>query len=418
MAYGTNTLNNVNGAGGIIAKAAAKMLSDELHFTKSIAKADPEDYKGKNGYGAGETIYISKPARFIAQQAFDITSTQQAITEERVPLTLNIISTIGLNIDTLEFATELQLKNILERVIKPATETIGHDVENRMLLQACNAVANTTGTAGSTVFDTNQVLSAKTIMNKYLAPKVEKDRFLLLESFAGQSAVNARKGLFNDRELLGKQYKTGVVGRADGLTWLESEMLPTHTRGTATGTITVTTTSTEGATTLALTGTGAQTLLVGDVLTIANVHSVHPITKTVYPFLMQFVVTANNTASSGAFTGVAVQTANGDAMYTATSTSLQNIDALPQGGAAVTLVGAASTGYIQNLAFHKNAFRMVSVPLIMPKMVEFAEQETYNGITVAIIRAFDPLKRAMVTRLDFLGGIVADRPEWACKITA
>lgn len=407
-----NTFNTNKNAPGIIAKATAKMLHDKLQFTRQIAKADEADYNGKNGYSAGDTIYISKPARFVPQQAFDITSTQQAITEEKVPLVLDTISTIGVNVDSLEFATTIQMKTLLERVIKPAVESIAQDVESRFLTKAVNAIYNSVGTPGAGTYDSAAVLAARAQINKYLAPK-DNSRFTLFDSSAGALAVGARKGLFQASAEIAKQYKQGYVGTADGFNWMENELLPTHTRGTATGSITVTTTSTEGDSTIALTGTGAQTLAAGDIFTIASVFAVHPITKAVYPFLQQFVVGALNTASSGAYTGVKIS----PSVY-AGSNGLQNVSALPQSGAVVTLVGTASQASLQNIVFHKNAFRMVSVPLVMPKAVEFAVQETYEGITVSIVRSFDVLKRAMVTRLDFLGGIVADRPEWACRLPA
>lgn len=409
----SNAFTNIKGSAGIIAKASAKMLHDELYFCNSITKADENDYDGKNGFSAGDTIYVNKPARFIPQSTFDITSTMQDVVEEKVPLVLDTISTIGLNINSLEFATVIQVKAVLERTIKPGVQSIAQDVESRFIQKAYQSVYNSTGSAGSTVFDTDTVLAGREKKNKFLCPK-DKRNFLLFDGTSMRSAVNARKGLFNDQEEISKAFKEGALGRADGHIWLENELLATHTRGTATGTITVTTTSAEGASTIALTGTGAQTLKKGDVFTVAAVNAVHPITKKVYPFLQQILVTADNTASAGAYTGVAIF----PSLYTATSKGLQNIDALPQGGAAVTLVGAASTAYTQNLMYHKNAFRMVSVPLVMPKAVEWAVQETYQGITVSIIRAFDVLQRRMITRMDFLGGFVADRPEWADRVWA
>lgn len=409
-----NNFNTVKSTGGIVTKIAAKMLADKLQFAKTIARADEGDYEGKNGYGAGDTIYISKPARFVPQNTFDITSTQQDVVEEKVPLTLDIISTVGVNITSLQFASEFQIKSLVQRVIDPAVSAIAQDVEKQMLTKAKNATFNLVGTAGSTTFDIDTVLSSKEKISKYLAPKDDK-RCLLLDSTAGRSAVNARKGLFQSAAEIGKQYIEGFVGKADGFTWMENELVPVHTRGTATGTITVTSTvSVEGATTIGLTGTGSQTLKAGDVFTIANVYAVHPITKVQYPFLQQFVVTADNTASSGAFSSVAVS----PAMYTSASGGRQSISAFPAGSAAVTLVGSASTAYTQTLAYHKNAFRMVSVPLIMPEAVEFAEQSTEDGITVSVIRAWEQNTRKMVTRMDFLGGFCADRPEWACRITA
>lgn len=408
-----NTLNNVKEAGGIIAKAAAKMLSDELHFCKSIAKAPEEDYKGKNGYSAGDTIYISKPARFTPTTQFDITSDIQDIKEEKTSLVLDTISTVGVEIDTLEFATEMQLKSVLNRVVKPAVEAIAQDVEQRFLEKATDATYNLVGTAGSTVFEPDTVLSAREKMSKFLCPK-DANRYFLHDSTAGRSAVNARKGLFQSSSEIEKQYKKGLVGISDGFTWLENELLNTHTNGNDVAFLVDGTVSTEGTTTIHVDGltTTTGTVKKGTVFTIDNVFAVHPITKQKYPFLQQFVVTADVTADG---TGDADLTVS-PALYT--TGTLQNVDAFPQDNATVNVVGDASTAYTQNLAFHKEAFRMVSVPLVMPQNAELAEQQTHDGITVALVRDFDVLKRRMITRLDFLGGITAVRPEWAVRLTS
>jgi hypothetical protein len=411
----TQTLNTIKGAGGIIAKAAAKMLADELHFCKSIAKADEEDYKGKNGYAAGDTIYISKPARFVPQTTFDITSSTQDIKEEKVALTLDVLSTIGLNVSSLEFAYELELKNFINRVIKPAVSSIAQNVEQRMIQAASLATFNMVGTAGSTTFAPDDILSAREKMSKFLAPK-DDNRFFLHDSTSGRKAVGERKGLFQSSSNVAEQYKKGYVGTADGYNWMESELLYVHTLGNDVTGCAVDDTVATGATTIHVDGitTGSGTVTAGSVFTIANVYAVHPITKQAYPYLQQFVVVTGGTASGTSDIDLVVS----PAVYGPTSGSLQNVDALPVNDAAITFVGTASTAYTQNLAYHKDAFRMVSAPLIMPAKAEFAEQQTEDGITVAIIRDFDVKTRSMITRLDFLGGICADRPSWACRITS
>lgn len=412
----SNTFNTVKNAPGIIAKAAATMLADELQFTKSIAKADESDYKGKNGYSAGDTIYISKPARFNPQSTFDITSSMQDIVEEKTPLTLDVISTVGVNVDSLEFATEIELRSMIDRVVKPAVSSIAQDVEQRFLEKATQATYNTVGSAGSTVFDTDTVLSARERMNKFLCPK-DDNRFVLFDSTAGRSAVNARKGLFQSSSEIAKQYKMGYVGMADGFNWLENELLYVHTNGNDVSGVAVNNASVAtGSSTLAVDGLTNTTGTVkkGQVFTIAGVFAVHPITKQVYPFLQQFVVTADATANGSGQATLSIS----PTIYGSASGALQNVSALPADDAALTFVGVASTAYTQNLAFHRDAFRMVSVPLIMPVKAEFAAQETVDGITVAIIRDFDVKTRKMITRLDFLGGLCADRPEFACRITA
>ncbi len=410
----SNTFNQMKDAPGVIAKAAARMLSDQLQFIKSIDTSPERDFDGMNGYSAGNTIQISKPARFLPQTTLDITSTQQAITEEKVPLVLNITSTVGMNMTSLEFATEADVRSVIKRVVKPAVESIAHDIEKRFLQLGTQATYNCVGTAGTTIFDTDAVLSAKEKLSKYLCPQ-DDQRYFLHDSTSGRSAVNARKGLFQDSAEVSKQYKNGVVGKSDGFTWLQNELIYNHTMGNdVTGITMASTVSTQGTSTLALTGmtTTTGTIKKGTVFTIANCNAVNPITKQVYPFLQQFVATADLTADGSGLGTLSIS----PAMYT-TANGLQNLDALPQSGAALVFVGAASTTYTQNLCYHKDAFRMVSVPMIMPKNVELAVQETYQDVTIAVVRAFDVNTRNMITRLDFLGGFVAVRPEWSVRIT-
>lgn len=410
----TNTFSTIKSA-GIIAKAAAAMFEDEPIFCKSISKADESDYNGKNGYGAGDTIYINQPPRYVAGSSFDITSAIQGSVETKVPLVLDVISTIAIDADSLEFASEIEIKNYFNRAIKPAVSSMVQDVENKMLGKATKAVFNSVGTAGSTIADTDTVLAAKERMSKYLCPK-DSDRYLLVDSTSQRKAVNARKGLFNDQTSLASQYKNGAIGKADGFNWIENELLYNHTNGNDVVFEVRTTVATEGQSTLVVEGLTANTGTVkaGTSFTIAGRFAVHPITKETYPFLQQFVVTADATADASGYATLSVS----PAFYTSASGGLQNISSFPVDGDVITPVGAASTSYTQSLAFHKQAFRMVSVPLIMPTKAEFAVQETHKGMTVAIIRDWDQLKRRMITRLDFLGGIVAERPEWACKVTA
>ncbi len=412
----TQTLNNMKNAPGVIAQAAAVMLADKLQFVKSIAKADKSDYDGKNGYKAGDTIYISKPARFVPQTSFDITSTQQDIQEEKVALTLDISSTVGVNLDSTEIATEMDVEQMVKRVIEPAVSSIAQDVEQRFLQKATQATFNVVGTAGSTTFAPDDILSARERMNKFLCPK-DDNRYFLGDSTAMRKAVGERKGLFQSSTEIANQYKMGYIGQADGFTWMENELLYTHTNGAdvACAVEADVLTPATGATTLGLDGvTSGATIKKGSVFTISGVYAVHPITKETLPFLQQFTVTADVTESASNQVIVAIS----PTIYSSASGSLQNVSALPADEATVTFVGSASTAYTQSLAYHKNAFRMVSVPLVMPSNTEMAMQKTVDGITVAVVRDFDIMTRKMITRLDFLGGLCADRPEWACRITS
>lgn len=413
-----NTINTIKSNTVVLAKLAAGTVVDQMQFCKSISQADPSDYKGKNGYSAGDTINISVPALYTMGTSFDLTSSLQDMLEQKVALALDIVGSVGVELNSQELASSINIGSVYDRVIKPAAQAIAQGVEQTCLNRAALQVGNIVGTAGSTVFDTATMLSANQKITEFLAPQ-DENRYALLNPAAQASAINARKGFPNPAGNLTSQYKYGVMGQADGMNYMSNNLLAPLTRGTANPTMTVTTTSVAGATTIALTGSGTETLIAGQTFTVANVNAVHPQTKADLGYLKQFVISANNTASGGAYTGVAL---GGEPIYTSTSGSLQNVTRFPTSGDVVTLGagtgGTLSTTYRENLCYHKDAFRMVSVPLILPINEQISEQYTWKGVTVAIVQSFDVLKRRMITRVDFLGAFCAPRPNWACRVTS
>lgn len=410
MATGINTLKD---APGVIAKLGAAMLADKCQFAKSIDKADESDFQGKNGFNAGDTIYINKPARFVPGDTADITSSIQDVTEEKVGLTLDIRKVVGIELTSAEIATEMALKSWTKRILEPAVSSMAQHIEQTMLNRSVDTVYNAVGTPGSTTFDTDTVLHAGQKIDENACPDMD-NRFVLLNPSANRSAVNARKGLFQSSEEIQKQYKSGAMGIADGFTFLRNNLLPTHTNGNDVVFEVATTVSTEGQSTLDVEGltTTTGTVTKGTVFTIDSVFAVHPITKETLSHLQQFTVTADATASG---TGTATLNIS-PALYTSASDGLQNVSAFPADGDAITPLGSASTGYGQNIAFHKSAFRMVSVPLVKPDGLDMSAQESKDGFTLRVVRDYDVLTDKLIMRLDFLGGICSTRPEWATRL--
>lgn len=411
-----NTLNTLKNAPGVIAKVAAAMLADKTQFVKSIDKADESDFNGMNGYNAGDTIYINKLSRFIPGTSADITSSIQAITEEKAALTLNIRRVVPIALTSQEIATDMALKSWANRVLDPAMSSMAQFVEKDALVKAVNATYNAVGTPGSTVFDTDTMLSAQQKINENACPDFD-NRFALLNPAASRSAVNARKGLFQSAEAIAEQYKNGLMGIADGFAYLTNNLMPYQTNGLHSGTVVVNTavfTPVTGASQIGVSGLTATTgtVLTGTVFTMASVYAVHPITKQTLTSLQQFVVTADATANGSGQATLSIS----PAYYSSTSGALQNVSALPANSASVAFVGSASTSYPINLAYHKSAFRFASVPLITPGGVDMAAQETYEGFTVRVIRQYTVLTDQLIMRIDFLGGLAATRPEWACRI--
>lgn len=406
----SNTINTIKLNAGIMAAAAAKELVDNLQFCKTIGQADPSDYKGKNGFSAGDTIYISKDFRpTVGTTTFDLTSALQDIKEEKVALTLDVLGVVGVQLDSQELASTIDMKSVYKRAIRPAVRSIAQKIEQTMLSRAVLAT-----NAGAVITDVTPTVSlaAGSAMSDQLAP-IDDERYMLISPNMMASAVVQRTTLFNASSEISKQYKMGYMGQADGFEWMQNGLLPTISLGNDVTGAAVDDSPATGATTIHIDGitTGTGTVVAGSIITFAATYDVHPITKATLPNLKQFVVVTGGTASGTSDIDIVIS----PPMYGPTSGPLQNVSALAVNDDAIVFVGAASTAYKNGLAYHKDAFRMVSVPLVMPENAEFAVQETYKGITVAIVRDWDQLTRKMITRVDYLGGFCATRPEWAYR---
>lgn len=412
-----NTINTLKSAPGIIAKMAAGMLEDKVQFAKAIDKADVSDFDGKNGYQAGDTIYVSKPARFVPSTNRDITSTIQDVIEEKAALTLNIQRVVPIALTSNEIATDMALATWAKRVLEPAVSSIAQYVENDMLTQASRLVYNGVGTAGATIFDSDTLLAANQKINEFACPDMD-NRFALLNPAANRSAVNSRKGLFQRADAIAEQYSKGYMGTADGFDYMSNNLLYSHTAGTANVTgVTCSANLTNGSATVALAGLGnTLTVTAGTIFQIAGINAVHPITKADLGYPQQFTVVTGGTSSAGGALSVTVS----PTVYSSAGGSLQNVTSLAANGIAVTFFQpTASSVRTQNLAFHKSAFRMASVPLVLPGGTDMAAQATSDGgFTIRVIRDYEVLTDRLIMRLDFLGGIAAVRPEWAVRVTA
>lgn len=409
-----NTINNIKDAPGVIAKMGVAMLENKLQFCKTIEREPASTFDGINGYRAGDDVKISKPARFIPSTGADVTSAIQDITEEKTTLPLDVRRVVPVQMTSKEVFTDLGLASWTKRVLDPAISSIAQYVEKDFVEKAVDNTYNAVGSAGSETFVTDTILQAGQKIDENSCPDME-NRSILLNPKANRLAVDARKGLFNNTTQVGDQYIKGRMGEADGFTFYSSNLLPTHTNGNDVAFEVRTTVSTEGQSTLVVEGltTTTGTVTKGTVFTIANVNAVDPITKEDLGYLQQFTVTANATADGSGYATLSVS----PAFYTSGADGgLQNITAFPADGAAITPIGSASTAYRQNLAYHKSAFRMVSVPLMLPQDAHLVAQETANDLTLRVWMASDILTDTMTMRIDFLGGLAVTRPEWACRI--
>ena len=84
---------------------------------------------------------------------------------------------------------------------------------------------------------------------------------------------------------------------------------------------------------------------------------------------------------------------------------------------AITSPATASTAYRQNMVFHKNAFALVSVPLVSPPGAVDVGRQTYKGTSVRVIPVYDGITDESMWRLDVLYGVKAVDPRCATRLS-
>ncbi len=81
----------------------------------------------------------------------------------------------------------------------------------------------------------------------------------------------------------------------------------------------------------------------------------------------------------------------------------------------MTVIGNETEPYPQNLAFHKNAFALVTVPLEMPDGA-WGARESHNGLNIRVVKDYDIDADVEIIRMDILYGVKTLYPELACRI--
>jgi len=389
----------------MITRKSLEILENNLVITRTINRQYDDSF-AKSGAKIGSTLRIRLPDRALVTDGAALQV--QDDVEQNTSLTVSSQKHIGINFTTAELT--MQLDDFAERVLKPRISQLAASIDADVANSFQN-IFQSVGTPGTTPGTSLVLLQAQQKLNE--AAAVMSPRYATVNPAANAALVEGMKGLFNPVSTISKQFKSGLMG--EGILGYEelnmSQSIKQHTTGSRTGSHTVTTTvATQGASTIAITGTGSQVIKKGDVFTISSVFAVNPQTRESTGSLQQFVATADATATGGAYT-VSVS----PAIYTA-SQALATVDSFPQASATVTFLGSASTQYPQNLVYHKDAITFATADLVMPQGVDMASRQVHNGISMRIVRQYDINNDRMPCRIDVLYGYGVIRPQMAVRM--
>lgn len=400
----------------IIAKEATMILENNLGMAKSVYRGYEKEFTNSvNGYRVGDTVTIKKPTDFTVRDG--ATASIQDVTEGSTSITVNKQKGIDFQFSSVELS--LDIKELSERVIKPAMIQLANQVDRDLMALYAN-VPQWVGTPGQDVNSFADFALAPKRMDTTAVPQEGRSAFLSPSDHWG--LLGNQTGLYVER-IANSAYREGSLGKIGGVDTFMSQNIPTHTVGPLGGTPLVNGAS-QNVTYAASKDTGTQSLITdgwtasaasrvkaGDVFTLAGVFDVNPVTKATLPHLKQFVVTADGSSDG---TGNLTLTI---APAIITSGAHQTVSAAPADNAAMTFLGTASTGYAQNLVFHKNAFALAMVPLVSPPGAVDVARESFKGTSVRIIPYYDGTNDVSKWRADILYGVKCVDPRLAVRLS-
>lgn len=401
----------------VVAKTALAILENELGVIKTLHRAHEEEFSNRvNGYKIGDTISIRRPADFTVRSGATL-STQDVIEGKT---TLTIDQQIGVDFQFTSTDLTLSVENMAERIMKPAMSNLINYMTNDLLTQMYRGIYNWVGTPGQVVNSFADFALAPQRLDEMAVP--QDNRTCVLSPADQWGMLGSQTALYLQGPA-GGAYRNGELGMIGGVNTMMSQVVPTHTVGPLGGTplingaaqnVTYDTAKNTWAQSLITDGwtaAAANRLKQGDVFTIANVFMVNPKTKATTNILQQFVVNADVSSDAGGNL-----TANISPPIV-TSGPYHTVSAAPADNAAITVLGTASTGYKQNMAYHKNAMALAIVPLEMPQAAYNGSRESYKGMSVRVIPIYDGTNDVSKWRLDLLYGRKVIDPRVAVRLS-
>ena len=396
----------------VIAKEALAQLDNALVMGNQVHRDYETEFTEQK---IGSSVTIRKPVQFSVSDGatLDLQDTQEG------SLTLSVDKRKHVAFDFPSVDLTLKIDMFSERYIKPAMIQLANQVDSD-LLALYKQVPNWVGTAGQTINSFSDWSVGLERLDEFAVPNdgnrtgmvTPTDYYGLANSFTGSYVERIAAGAIEKARL-------PMIGGSDVYM---AQNVQTHTVGAHGGTPLVRGASQETTYASSLT-TDTQTfntdgwttnsgLKEGDVFTISGVYAVNPVTKATLTFLKQFRITANATTNTTSSNNTTLTISPA----IITSGPYQNVSASPANDTAITMVGTASTGYRQNMVFHKNAFALVTVPLKAPASAKSARQ-SYKGLNVRYVTDYDITNDREIYRFDVLYGVKAIDPRMATRIS-
>lgn len=383
----------------------ARGLYNKLSVVKGFNTRYQKDYE--KDFPVGATIYPRLPWRFVKAEGLGYQP--QPLVDRVTSITMDKVFQYSFEWDSVEKALTLPREQLKALYAEPASDQMAQDIDSAAALWATNNSPNVVGDLGTAITNLVTLRNATQKLTELAGWTDGKMTGVLTPGMENQ-IVGLGQTFFNPNMEISSQYKKMYIGTYARAEWNESVSLYSHTAGTET-TATVTGANQAG-NSLIITGTLNNTLKNGDKISIGTtttqMNAVNPATRRAFGTAtlnaMMLTVVGDYTMTGGADTITVFPAIIGP------GSQYQNVDALPQDGAAVVLwPGTTSpsgkSGPLGAL-FSDEAFAVVGARLEEPMSAELHSVQTIPGtpISVRFTRSWDPFQSRMINRFDLLFG--------------
>lgn len=362
----------------------AKEAMMQLRANTVMAGLVHRDYSKEFVAGVGDTVTIRKPATFEAKEFNRNTGIEiQDATEGSDTIKLDKLLDVSFEV-TAEQLT-MDIASFSEQLLQPAMQSFAQKID-LYLLDLYKDVNAISGVAGTTPNSIAAITDARQVLNENKVPLT--NRRLVIDPSAENGFLQIPT--FHEADKIGDSgtaLREASLGRKFGFDIYTDQNVRKHVIGSlapASGKIKVKAEAVAGTNSVTLTGTTLTgTLVAGDVLQIGE---------------KQYAVTEN------------AEVANGDIIVKVSPELTADIAA----NVEVTVTAA----HTANLAFHKNAFALVTRPIALPKGIADGQKAivNYDGFGLRVIYDYNSQYKKDVISIDMLCGVKTLNPELACRL--
>jgi hypothetical protein len=207
----------------VIAAESLLILDNNLVMANQVHRAEEEFSKSVNGYRVGDTVNLRRPADFEVREG--ATAQIQDVVEGKVPLVVDTQAGVDFQFTSKDMT--LNIKDLSQRVIKPAMVQLANFVDGK-LLDLYKKVPNWVGTAGSTINSYSDFALGPQRLDEFAVPM--SDRSAVLSPGDHWGLLGSQTALYINEAAKGA-YREGSLGKIGGVDTYMCQGVKAHTVG-------------------------------------------------------------------------------------------------------------------------------------------------------------------------------------------